>query len=240
MHAPKGIFITGTDTGVGKTLFAAGLAKYLSNTGMNVGVMKPLESGVDNPEFLGSDARILKEASGCNLPDDVISPYRLKMAMAPGLAAKKEKVFVDVEHLTSTAKDIIDQHDFTIIEGAGGLMVPITGGILIADLIRMIGLPVVTICRPSLGTINHTLLTLFTLRMMELPSAGFVINRMPLSPSEIEKDAPHSLSTLASGDLLAVMNEISDQSPNSVDEMAAQIKKLPTLPMLKHALGIGF
>lgn len=240
MHAPKAIFITGTDTGVGKTLFAAGLAKYLTNSGLKVGVMKPLESGVDNTEQLGPDGAMLKAAAQSQLPDKTISPYRLKKAMAPGIAAKREQVFIDTTQLASTARETIDSHDFTIIEGAGGLMVPVAGGILIADLIRMIDIPALTICRPGLGTINHTLLTLFTLRMMELQSAGFIINRMPLDAGEVEKDAPHSLATLASGDLLAVMDEIPALVADPVDAMATQIEQLPTLPMLKHNLGIGF
>jgi dethiobiotin synthetase len=126
-----------------------------------------------------------------------------------------------------------------IIEGAGGLMVPLSGGMLIADLVRELRYPLLIVSRPHLGTINHTLLTIYAARTMELPLAGFVINGMPASPDEAAADAPHALASLASADLLGVFEEVSAATEQQkIEDLTRQITTLPTRSWLLRAIGL--
>jgi len=234
----KGIFITGTDTGVGKTVVGAALARFLSERGLKVGVMKPAESGVSDPSCPGPDASLLQWASGCGADEAQIAPYRLRAPLAPSQAAKKDQVFIDFGGLVATAKELGATHDFLIVEGAGGLMSPLTGGFLMADLARSIGLPLLVVTTPRLGTLNHTLLTIFTAQQMEIPVAGYIVNRMPQQPDEAEEGAPHNLASLASADILGVLHETAGDDREKVLTLAAEIGNLPALPWLLNALGV--
>lgn len=233
---PKGLFVTGTDTGVGKTIVAAALAKLLEERGVNVGVMKPAESGVANPSALGQDAALLKWAANSSLSNDEIAPYRLKAALAPSVAAAEEKIRIDYNRLLQQAREIIDSHEFTIIEGAGGLMVPLSGGFLMADFAAALKLPLLVVCRPALGTVNHTLLTLFAARTMGLPIAGYMINRMPKQRTLAEEKAAHTLATLTTDELLAVLPDVEGDEQQKAISLAEQIPQLHTLPLLKNCL----
>src|SRR5574342_1096525 len=119
-----GLFITGTDTGVGKTFFACGLAALLRDYGYRVGVMKPAETGCAerDGELLAEDAVRLKEASGCREPIEKICPYRLRDPLAPSVAAGRADVNIDIDRLMTIYHEIKSNHDVTIVEGAGGLM----------------------------------------------------------------------------------------------------------------------
>ena len=235
-NKPKGLFITGTDTGVGKTLVAASLSKVLTDRGVKVGVMKPAESGVANPKALGPDAQLLKWASNSSLRDDEISPYRLSAPLAPSVAASEEKKRIDYNSLLEQAQTIINNHDFTIIEGAGGLMVPLSGGFLMADLASNLKLPLLIVCRPTLGTVNHTLLTLFAAKNMEIPVAGYLLNNMPQEKSLAEEKAAHTLATLTSDELLAVLEEVYGDDQQKVTQLAQQIIESRTLSLLARCL----
>lgn len=235
-----GVFITGTDTGVGKTVFAAGLALYLRRRGLSTGVMKPAESGVDDPTRLGPDAEALKWAADVDDPDDVISPYRLKEPLAPSVAARQEGVRIAPATIKECFNILKKKYDFIIVEGAGGLMVPLAGGILFADLARDMALPLLVVTRPDLGTINHTFLTLFAAQQMQLPLSGYLINRMPAHPDIACRTAPHTMSSLLPGDLLGVVPDLGndDDYPALIDRAANQIESLPTLPLLLTSLGL--
>jgi dethiobiotin synthetase len=234
----KGVFVTGTDTGVGKTLVAAALARFLAERGEKVGVMKPVETGVAEPASAGPDAELLRWASDSREDIERISPYRFRPPLAPSLAAEEEGIRIDLDILAQAARSLGESHDFLLIEGAGGLMVPLSGGLLMADLVRQLGLPLLVVCRPGLGTINHTLLTIFCARAMNLPLAGFIINNMPFQPGAAEESAPHTLASLASADLLGVLNHVEGKDREKVSALTEQIARLPTLPWLLAALGI--
>lgn len=233
-----GIFVTGTDTGVGKTLVAAALARHLRDQGLKVGVMKPAETGVDDPAREGHDATLLRWAADCRAPGEDVAPLRLRRPLAPSLAAEKEKVFVDFGALVESCRRLRRTHDFVIVEGAGGLMVPLAGGLLMADLARAMELPLLVVCRPHLGTINHTLLTVFSAQTMNLPVHGFLINGMPHEPDEAMAEAPHALASLASTDLLGVLDRVEDADERrKVEALARQIPALPTYRTLRRNLG---
>jgi len=234
----KGVFVTGTDTAIGKTIVAAALARFLSLRGHSVGVMKPVESGVDDPNRPGPDARLLQWAAGCVADEYEIAPYRLRAPLAPSLAAEKEGIFIDFSGLMTTAQSIGRTNDFLIVEGAGGLMSPLSGGLLMADLAKGIGLPLLVVTSPRLGTINHTLMTIYCAQQMEIPVAGYIINRMPQYPDEANETAPHSLASLASADILGVLPETGGSDEEKVLALASHLESMPSLPWLLTALGL--
>lgn len=233
-----GLFITGTDTCVGKTLVAAGLARFLSRKGLHVGVCKPVESGVNESSRLGPDATLLKWASESQDPDDLVCPYRLTAPVAPDQAAQQDKTRIDFKLIESTVEEVSKSHDFTIVEGAGGLMVPLAGGLLVADLAAQLGLPLMVVARTSLGTINHTLLTTFAARTMNLELAGIMLNRMPKNPDQSQQNAPHALASLASCGVLASLPEVDGSEQDKVVALARALEESPTLPWILGALRI--
>ncbi len=232
------IFITGTDTGVGKTIVTSALARHLSDQGLKVGVMKPIETGVDEPNKLGSDAALLRWAANSQDSADDISPYRFDLPSSPHQAAKAARESIDIERIIDAFYRIKTDKDIVFVEGAGGLMVPINGGYLMSDLVTQMDLPLLVITRPQLGTINHTLLTTFTARAMELNLCGFLINGMPEKPDTVEMEAPHLLSSLASADLLGVLPFAQGSDQDKVITLAGAIGKLPAYQWLASALGL--
>ena len=176
----KGIFITGTDTGVGKTWFTCGLAALLKNSGYRVGVMKPAETGCLEKfgKLFPEDAWRLKEVSGCAEPIEKICPYRLQEPLAPSIAAERAGVKIDIDHLLAVSSDISAKHDITLVEGAGGLMVPIVPSFTFADFARVAKLPIIVVAANKLGVINHLLLTLEHASCKGLRTLGYVLNRI--------------------------------------------------------------
>ncbi len=232
------IFITGTDTGVGKTIVTSALARHLTGQGLKVGVMKPIETGVDEPDKLGSDASLLRWAANSQDSAEDISPYRFNMPASPHQAAKAARGSIDIERIIDAFHRIKTDKDIVFVEGAGGLMVPINGGYLMSDLITQMCLPLLVITRPQLGTINHTLLTTFAARAMEMNLCGFLINGMPEKPDTVEMEAPHLLSSLASADLLGVLPLAQGSDQDKVTILAGAIGKLPAYQWLVSALGL--
>jgi len=176
----SGIFITGTDTGVGKTFFACGLASLLKHSGYRVGVVKPAETGCieRDGKLIPQDAVYLKEASGCAEPVEKICPYRFPEPLAPSIAAERAGVKIDVDHLLAVYNDIGSRHDVTLVEGAGGLMVPLLPSYTYADLAGVLRLPVIVVAANKLGAINHLLLTLEHASCKGLKVWGYVLNRV--------------------------------------------------------------
>jgi dethiobiotin synthetase len=176
----QGIFITGTDTGVGKTFVAASLAAYLRERGYRVGVMKPVETGCPerNDLLLPQDATQLKEASGCAEPIEKICPYRFSEPLAPSIAAERASRKIDVDLLLAAYGEISAEHDVTVVEGAGGLMVPLLPSYTFADFVRVLKLPLVVVAANKLGVINHLLLTLEHASCKGLSVLGFILNRI--------------------------------------------------------------
>src|SRR5687767_13985549 len=141
------IFITGTDTGVGKTFFACKLAAVLGDLDYRVGVMKPVETGCAEQEgkTFPADAILLKEASGCKFPLDKICPYQLREPLAPSIAADRQGIAINVDRLIDIFDEISASHDVTLVEGAGGLMVPLLPSYTYADFARVLRLPAIVI-----------------------------------------------------------------------------------------------
>ncbi len=172
----KGYFITGTDTGVGKTVVTACLATLLKSRGKNVGVMKPIETGVD-PECsssANSDAKFLMEVTGINEGD--VCPYRFKTATSPYQAASMEGKEIDPGKIMNSFRSLQTKYSTMLVEGVGGLLVPITQRYNVADLALQMDLPLIIVSRVELGTLNHTLLTLNSARQYKLKVKGIIFS----------------------------------------------------------------
>ena len=181
----KGIFITGTDTAVGKTFFACGLAALLKKSGYKVGVMKPVETGCgqDDGKLVPQDAAALKEVSGCEIPLEQICPYQFREPLAPSVAAEREGARIDIDRLVSMYNKISVDHDITIVEGAGGLLVPLLPSYTYADFAKVLKLPLIVVAANKLGMINHLLLTLEHASCKGLSVLGYVLNQIESQPS---------------------------------------------------------
>ena len=173
-----GLFITGTDTDVGKTFFTAGLASLLRARGMDVGVYKPVATG----GLPGEDARLLREASGSSDPLEEINPVCLPEPLSPNVAAHLADQPVDLDLVLNVYGKLIARHEFVLVEGIGGLLVPILNEFSVADLAENMGLPLVIVARSTLGTINHTLLTLEAAAARGLKVRGVVYNTLVPGP----------------------------------------------------------
>jgi len=165
-----GLFISGTDTGVGKTWVACRLAEWGKAQGWRVGVLKPAESGG------GGDARALIRASGRRLPLDLVRPYSFKRPLAPAVAAEAEGRRVRLGPIRKALVEVAGQSDWTLVEGAGGLLVPYAPGLDGAGLAARLGLPVLLVARAGLGTINHSLLSVEAARRRGLRVLGVLLN----------------------------------------------------------------
>lgn len=181
----QAIFITGTDTGVGKTFFACALARYLKSYGYRVGVMKPAETGCEprDGELFAEDAWRLKQAADCAAPIEKICPYRLAEPLAPSIAAERAGVNIDIDRLLANLDELKAAHDITLVEGAGGLMVPLLPSYTFADFARVAKLPVIVVAANKLGAINHLLLTLEHASCKGLTLLGYVLNQLSQEPS---------------------------------------------------------
>src|SRR5687768_2046121 len=222
----KGVFITGTDTGVGKTFFACKLAALLRKSGYRVGVMKPAESGCAERQgrLYPEDAILLKEASASQDPLEKICPYQLREPLAPSVAAQRQGITLEVDRLMDVYDEISSGHDITLVEGAGGLMVPLLPSYTYADLARVLKLPVIVIAANRLGMINHLLLTLEHARCKGLSVLGYVLNRLesePSLPAETNREAVSTLSAVpCAGELPYVAR--GEDVQNVADDIFAQ------------------
>ncbi len=176
----RSVFITGTDTGVGKTFVAGGLAGAWKETGHDVGVMKPVATGgiMINGELTSTDLLFMQQALGSSPKDEkrLCMPYCLKTPAAPAIAAQVEGVTIIPENIHQAYKMLARQHELMIVEGIGGLLVPINWDYLVADLVMDLELPLLIVCSSRLGTINHTLLTIECAKRRGIEILGLIIN----------------------------------------------------------------
>ncbi len=195
----KGYFITGTDTGVGKTFVSCALAGIFKETGIEVGVMKPVESGCPEGEGEGrgdilipTDAMKLKLASGSVDHMDDINPYRFAMPVSPNIAARKASLHaeqIDLKRIKAAYDRLKKTNEMMIVEGAGGLMTPVTNSKTMADMALLIGLPIIVVSASRLGTLNHTLLTVAHAKRIGLKVAGIILNH-PSAPDKKDESLP--------------------------------------------------
>lgn len=203
-----GVFITGTDTGVGKTFVAAELIKSLVKKRVRTAPMKPVETGcrVQNGIVNPADAIALKEAARVDIPLELVNPYALQHPLAPSVACGFEGIRIEIDKIKSSFIELSRQFDFVVVEGVGGLMVPIIGSYFFANLACDLSLPTIIVSRPGLGTINHTLLTVLAARVWGLDLIGVVINYSePQTNSLAEKSNPKVIELLSDVPILGIV-----------------------------------
>jgi dethiobiotin synthetase len=171
----RGLFVTGTDTGVGKTEVACALLEAARARGLDAVGMKPAQSGVGPAE--PSDAERLAAASGGSEPLEAVCPYSFGPPLAPAVAARVEGRAISFGRIVEAARALAARHEALLVEGAGGLLAPLTDRETYADLAAALALPALVVARAGLGTVNHTALTVEALRRRGLAVAGIVLNR---------------------------------------------------------------
>lgn len=187
----RGIFVTGTDTGVGKTLIACGLAAWARHRGLDVGVMKPVATGGrwlrdgSHRRRVSDDAIQLAQASASHDAWSLINPICFQEPLAPSTAAQRAHTPLHLETVYRAFRILRARHDLLIVEGVGGLLVPLTQRLTVADVAQRLGLPLVLVARPGLGTLNHTFLSLHVIRELRLSFAGVVINHARPTPRDL-------------------------------------------------------
>ncbi len=174
----KGLFVTGTDTGVGKTVVAAGLARLLVECGIRVGVMKPIETGCNElgDDELPHDGRFLAEAARIKENYRWVVPCRYREPLAPLVAARLEGRPVNLNAILTSWEYLQSHYELIIVEGAGGISVPISDNYTMADLACEMRLPLLIVARPTLGTLNHTYLTVQYAQSKGLHLVGIVVS----------------------------------------------------------------
>jgi dethiobiotin synthetase len=199
----RGIFVMGTDTGVGKTVVTASVALAARARGRDPAVLKPAQTG-DDGTIVG-DAEFVAALIGLDEPPGAICPYRLRAPLAPSVAASLEGRRLDPQVVVRAYNDLAGRHDLVLVEAAGGALVPFSDGVDMAGLAALLGLPVVVAARPGLGTLNHTLLTLEALHRRGLTVLGVVISGYPAEPELDALTNPPALARLTPVPLLGVI-----------------------------------
>jgi len=210
LNLPKksGLFITGTDTGVGKTLIAGAIARILTDAGLKVGVFKPIATGCNRrwEGLVSYDTEFLADCANSDLSLSTITPVGYVTPAAPIVSAAREGHPIDFDSIASAYKDICENSDLIIVEGIGGVRVPLTAEFDVLNLAVEFGLPVVVVARPNLGTINHTLMTIDCIRAAKLKIAGVVINGFNATEATLAEDTAGQVITQCSGvNILAVV-----------------------------------
>jgi dethiobiotin synthetase len=203
-----GIFITGTSTGVGKTIVAAGLAWALRKRRIDVGVMKPFASAnrVFSRKYRSQDTAILAEASRVNDPDSELNPFFYSIACSPLVASElKHEPPVSIERAMEALQNLGRKHDFLIAEGIGGIMVPLTENESVAGFAKRTELPLLIVSTSKLGTLNHTLLTIMACREFGLSIRGIILNKMSKKPNIVEQKTVEVIESLTDIEVLAVL-----------------------------------
>lgn len=205
-----GIFITGTDTDVGKTVVAAGLALVLRERGIKVGIMKPVATGCYGPEerLISSDAAFLMEAAENEFPP-LHSPVRLRNPLSPNVAAMLEKKEIRIDRILKSYHELQRHYDFLIVEGIGGLLVPLKKDYYVANLVRDMKLPLVIVSYAGLGAINHTMLTIDAATIRGLEIKGVIFNRASINNYSLaELTNPKVIQDLSGVQILGSLPEI--------------------------------
>lgn len=223
----RGLFVTGTDTGVGKTVVGAAICAALVARGEQVAAFKPAVTGLE--EASGDwprDHDLLAQAAGGGQAAEQVTPYRYGPALSPHYAAELAGETIDPARLLSMARSTGDR--LLVAEGVGGLMVPITSGYLVRDLAVDLGLPVLVAARSGLGTINHALLTVEAARAAGLRVAGIIMTPWPHEPEPIEQSNRETVERLSGV-------AVSGLPPTSLGELAQAGEALPLDDWLRWA-----
>ncbi|HEU4605312.1 MAG TPA: dethiobiotin synthase [Nitrososphaera sp.] len=204
----RGLFVTGTSTGVGKTVVAAGLAWALRRKKVNVGVMKPFATAnrTFSKKYRSQDIALLAEAAGVGDPDSELNPFFYSLAASPLVASQlTHEPPASVEKALQALRGLAKKHDFMVVEGIGGIMVPLIENEFVADFAKRAGLPAVIVSTPLLGTLNHTLLTVMACKEFGINVRGIIVNKMPKKPGMVEQKASEVMERLTGVPVLSTL-----------------------------------
>ena len=173
----KSYFITGTDTGIGKTCVVAGLARLLEQNKINVGVMKPFASGsTQGTKFRSNDVEILVDAARVDDPEDLLNPYFFLIPSSPFSAARRLGITIDINMVLERFKKLRNHHDVVLVEGIGGILTPILRNYYVIDLIKDMNLETIIVTSSKIGTVNHTLMTCKMCKKYNITIRGLMLN----------------------------------------------------------------
>ena len=188
----KPLFVTATDTDIGKTYVCAGLAYALKKSGIDVGIMKPFACGIKQKiGFSSNDLTILTNAAMVDDAEDIINPFFFPISASPYTAAKNLGVKIDIEHVMECFRKLDEIHDIVLVEGIGGIMTPILKDYAIIDLIKDLMANTIIVTSSKIGTVNHTVLTCNMCKNMSIPIKGLIINNFDSTGypiPELERD----------------------------------------------------
>ncbi|TBR08686.1 MAG: dethiobiotin synthase [Candidatus Nitrosotenuis sp.] len=225
----KSYFITGTDTGVGKTCFTAGLALAMKAAGINVGVMKPFATGIPQKTgYQSEDVAILASASGAKDAESLMNPYFFPIPASPYMAANKLNVAIDIRVVLDGFEKLQSLHDVVLVEGIGGIMTPILKDYCVADLIKDMNLEALVVAGSRIGTVNHTLLTCDACKKYGIKAKGIIINN-PDSAGYSADDLRADLTNLSGLDVLCSIPHLGKCDANEVSKFLLQSNLLSAL-----------
>jgi len=211
MQVSKGYFITGTDTGVGKTHISVSLVQALREQGKTVAVMKPIASGgsYESGELRNKDAELLIQASGLDIPYELVNPYVFEVPVAPHIAALENNVDISISYIIDVFQQLTKVADVVVVEGAGGWLVPLYVAAdstnkhkTMADLATQLKLPVILVVGMHLGCINHALLTAQSIQESKVKFHGWIANTVEEEMLRYDENI-NTLKAMISSPLLA-------------------------------------
>ena len=210
----KSLFITGTDTDVGKTYITAGLAITLRKMGVDIGVMKPFAAGIQQKKgFKSEDVEILSNAAQSDDPEILLNPQFFPISASPYTAWKKLKIKPKIPLILSSFKKLSQNHKMMLVEGMGGTMTPILKDYYVANLIKDMKIPTVIVTRSKVGTVNHTLMTVMMCQKYKIPIKGIIINNFddgyPINQLKKDLESLTGIKVLGS---IPFINDMSDKS----------------------------
>ena len=202
-----GVFITGIDTEIGKTEIACGLAWVLRKNEIKVGVMKPFATSsiIYSKDYKSQDTAKLAKAAGVGDPDETLNPVFFPLAASPLMAAEISHKPINLKKVIEKFMFLKKKYDFIVVEGIGGVMVPITDKVSLLHIVRKMNLPVIIVSRPKLGSINHTVMTINACREFKVPIVGIIFNQMPIRPNIVESMTPFYIERLTKTKTLSVI-----------------------------------
>jgi len=212
----KSLFITGTDTDVGKTYVTAGLAVVLRKMGIDIGIMKPFAAGT--PQIKGyksEDVEILSRSAQVSDPENLVNPQFFKMAASPYTASKKLKIKIRLSPTLSAFKKLSRLHQMILVEGMGGIMTPIFKNYFVANMIREMKIPAVIVTRTRIGTVNHTIMTCKMCEEFKIPIKGIIINNFDSEGYDVSL-LKNDLQRLTGAKILGVLPFIENLSDESL------------------------
>ncbi|GBE00215.1 ATP-dependent dethiobiotin synthetase BioD 1 [bacterium BMS3Abin07] len=231
----KGFFITATDTSVGKTIISAAMVRALNYLGYRTAAMKPIETGCNKIDdmLMPQDGLFLKNVSGMDENISDITPCTYENPLSPLAAGEIEGRTVDLAAILDAYNELTKRYDAIVVEGIGGISVPVTKDYFVSDLALQMGLPLIIVARPTLGTINHTLLTVHYAVAKGMEIAGIILNYSSEPEGGVDEDTDRkTLESVTDIPIIGVFPHLADFEEETIDR--ATMKSLNTGILKNH------